>query len=218
MNTTMSSKQLQSILDLADQKGLNPDRTKLILSSGVLADLFDSSADLSDRKAIRQAMKLCPEQIVLVVDYSQDLEAMIVAGRYDSRNDNITAKHFPIVGTGRVEFEAKLFHYDRDIDPGSNEAECMIKAADIENPWKPGKIEHLLSFGETLPEEQRKYPIVALGSSAEVTAGHNSVPHLGRKKDSDRSLGLCLKNGGWTRFCRFLAVRTLRTKASLFQV
>jgi hypothetical protein len=220
MNTTMSSKQIQTILDLAEQKCLTPARTTAILSSGILADVFDSDANLSDREAVRQALKLgalLPESIILVVDYGTEkklrtLEEMIVAGRYDWKNNDITAKRFQITGVGQLEFEGKLFRFNRDIS--SDNAERLIKADDPVNPWNLGKIEHLLSFGEKFPEEQRKYPIVGLGSVAEVR-GCRRVPYLRRldskrdlhRLDSKRDLGLGWRDDDWGALSRFLAVR-----------
>ncbi|MEK7185267.1 MAG: hypothetical protein AAB726_01465 [Patescibacteria group bacterium] len=213
MNTTMSSRQIQTFLDLAEQKGLTPDRMTMILSSGVLADVLDAGADFSNREAVRQALKLgllLPESIILMVDCGMDLEAMIAAGHYDWKNDDITAKRFPISGKGIVEFEAKLVYPNRDIS--SDDAEAMIKALDPTNPWESGKIEHLLSFAAKFPEEQRKYPIVGLGSVAEVL-GYRVVPYLHRRA-SERSLYLSWMDGDWDAFCRFLAVRKKVSVAS----
>lgn len=60
MDTTMTSGNLQSILRLADEKHLNPERATKIIASGALADVFDEKADLTDRDAIRAAMKMPP--------------------------------------------------------------------------------------------------------------------------------------------------------------
>src|SRR5438552_3599490 len=102
----------------------------------------------------------------LWVDYGQSLEEMIVAGNYDWKNDDITAKRFPITDKGVVEFEARYFHFNRDIS--SENAIKEIEATDTANPWSTAEIEHVLSHGKTFPEEQRKFPIIGLGSVAEV--------------------------------------------------
>ena len=141
----------------------------------------------------------------ITVNYDQSLETMIVAGHYDWRNDDITAKRFAPKGEGVVEYEAKLFHFDRNLS--SEQAVEAIKSADTTNPWEPGKIEHLLSFGAKYPEEQRKYPIIGLGSVAEVD-GDRDVPCLYRS-GAERLLDLIWWDGGWGGSCRFLAVRQL---------
>lgn len=57
-DTTITSQQTVATLDLLKAKGMNPDRYKGILASGLLADLLDSAADLSNRDAFRAALKL----------------------------------------------------------------------------------------------------------------------------------------------------------------
>ena len=147
------------------------------------------------------------EPIVLSVDYSQSLEQMIAEGNYDWKNSDITAKRFPVVGNGIEQFEAKLFHFDRNTVSQDNVD--AIKADDPANPWEPGKIEHLLAFGAKYPEEQRKYPVIALGSVARVCGGR-SVPCLNRG-GAERDLSWW--GDGWGGDCRFLAVRKLPSAA-----
>ena len=86
------------------------------------------------------------------MDYGQSLEQMIAAGRYDWKNGDITAKRFPVEGKGIIEFDARYFHFDRNI--GSDEAKRLIE----EDGWQVAKIEHVLSHGKTFPDEQRQYP------------------------------------------------------------
>ena len=146
---------------------------------------------------------IMPEVFRLTVDYSQLLEHMIITGRYDWTNDDITAKRFPTVGEGTIEFEARYFHFNRNIS--SENAVKEIERADKDNPWVPARNEHILAFGETFPDEQRKFPIVGLGSVAKVR-GHRYVLGLGRN-DSDRGLYLLWWYDDWYPNCRFLAVR-----------
>ena len=98
-----------------------------------------------------------------------------------------------------MQVEARLFRFDRDIT--SEDAVAAIKTADADHPWEFAAIEHLLSFGATHPDEQRRYPIVALGSTAEVDC-RRYVPFLYRASGK-RDLGLGWWDGGY----RFLAVR-----------
>ncbi|MBI4088541.1 hypothetical protein HY415_00365 [Candidatus Kaiserbacteria bacterium] len=139
----------------------------------------------------------------LTIDYGQPFERMIAAGRYDWKNGDITAKRFPITGKGVVEFEGRYFHFNRYIS--SENAIQEIEAADTANPWSAAKIEHVLSHGTAFPEKQRKFPIIGLGSVAEVD-GDRSVPGLD-KYGSERGLGLDWFDDDWDPICRFLAVR-----------
>ncbi len=201
MNTHTSA-QSKKFIELLEQKGVTPERFQTVLGSGILSDIFEEEATLGNRFAVRQALGLSPlpsEPIVLIVDYGQTLEDMIVAGRYDWKDDNIIVKRFPIEGKGTVEFEATLFHFNENIS--SENAKKQIEEAGYE----AGKIEHVLSFGANYPEEQRKFPIVGLGSVSEVS-GARRVPCLFRG-DSRRYLGLSWWGNDWSAHCRFLAVR-----------
>ena len=176
----------------------------------------DALAWARNGKKLESALQsaLCPlatpalmsEQIVLSVDYGQSLEQMIAEGNYDWKNSDITTKRFPVVGNGIEQFEAKLFHFDHNTVSQDNVD--AIKADDPANPWEPGKIEHLLAFGAKYPEEQRKYPVIALGSVAEVD-GDRDVPDLSRD-DAERGLSLYWWGRDWDGGYRFLAVRTVK--------
>ena len=204
METIFTDGQLTKAVETMRQKGMNPERFNRLLSSGIFADICDPNACLDDRDSVRKALKLgvvIPESITLSVDYSHSLDQMIAAGNYDWTNSDITAKRFPVQGEGIERFEAKVFHFDRTMS--SEAAVDAIKAAGFE----PGKTEHLLAFGEKYPEEQRKYPIIALGSVALVD-GHRCAPCLFRH-DAERYLHLFWWDDDWRGYYRFLAVRKL---------
>jgi len=206
METIFTDGQLTKLIETMRQKQMTPERFNSLLSSGILADVLDSNADLSDRDTVRAALKLgtlVDDIFRLSVDYSQSLEQMIAAGQYDWTNDSITAQRFPIEGNCVVEFEGRYFHFNRNIS--SENVIKEIEAADTANPWSTAKIEHVLSHGKTFPEEQRKFPIIGLGSVAEVL-GNRDVPYLDRL-DSERELDLGWFDDDWDPVCRFLAVR-----------
>lgn len=73
------------------------------------------------------------------------------------------------------------------------------------NGLQPALYEELLGFAEKYPDEQRKYPIVALGSGTGVS-GRRCVAYLWRDDDGRR---LCLDwiASDWSDCYRFLAVR-----------
>jgi hypothetical protein len=129
-------------------------------------------------------------KVCIVVDYTKSLQDMIAAGRYDWVHD-ITPKRFPIKGTGIVEFETKVFHLHRFIS--SDDAVAAIKADDK-------------TYGAKA-DEQHQYPIIGLGSVAEVR-GDRRVPCLGRG-GAERSLDLAWWDGGWLDVVRFLAETVL---------
>ena len=88
-----------------------------------------------------------------------------------------------------------------------------IIAADSKNPWEPAKIENTLAYGAKNPEEQRKFPIVGLGSVGKVY-GDRRIPYLDRD-DSGRRLGLAWWGHGWDARCRFLGVRKKVSQTSV---
>lgn len=146
---------------------------------------------------------------ILRVDFNLTLEEMIIAGCYGPNGDNcnkdITPERFPISGSGIEEFEFKLFGEGFENGISSERVIKIIKDDDKVNPWEPAKTEHTLAFGAQFPEEQRKHPIIGLGSVARVH-GDRRVLCLDRD-GSERHLGLRWFGNGWRAYGRFLAVR-----------
>ena len=136
----------------------------------------------------------------VTINRAHTLPKMIQSGHYDWANDDITPEHFPIVGEGVVEAKLELIHFNRPMDP-----EDVLKEF-AKAGLEPAKIEHLLAFGAEYPEEQRKFPIIALGS---VWQDRFDRPHVpGLWGDSrERGLGLDYFGYRWVGFCRFLALR-----------
>jgi hypothetical protein len=137
--------------------------------------------------------------LVTTVDFGQTLEQMIAAGKYDWTNSDITAARFPVKGTGIKKFRNKLFHFDRDI---SSKAAA---AAMRKEGFEPATHMHGLAFGAAFPDEQRKYPIACLGSSAQVF-GSRYVVYLYRL-GAGRYLRLSLWVVDWLDLWRFLGVQ-----------
>ncbi len=99
--------------------------------------------------------------------------------------------------TREVEFE--YVHLDRD---ASNDE---VLAEIDKRGLRPALPEELFAFNATYPEEMTKFPIVALGSGADV-CGHCNVAYLWCT-DPGRSLDLNYVDFGWHDHYRFLAVR-----------
>lgn len=206
MKTATTTGQMAKFLELLDQKEMTPERFQDLLGRGVLADIFDSSATFEDRDQWRKAFglgKLVPDKIVLSIDYNNSLDQMIAAGNYDWKNDDITASRFPIVGEGIVEYEFRYLHPNETIS--SEKVLDLTKKLDTKNPWESAKTEHLLTFGAAFPDEQRKFPIIALGSVGRVS-GYRRVPYL-YEVGAGRGLDLDWWDGDWYSGCRFLVVR-----------
>jgi hypothetical protein len=140
-----------------------------------------------------------PNQFTLTVNYSLTLMQMIAAGHYDWVNSDITPKRFPAHGHGKLELIAELVHFDRNIS--SDDAVAELERRGL----RPATITELLAFGAAQPKKQRKFPIVALGSVAEL-GGERDVPYLYGGAAS-RRLGLHWRSVDWRGDSCFLAVR-----------
>lgn len=189
----MSARQAAELDHAFERAGFTPQDVKKLSSGNVLTDVLQYLRGTAEFKSITVSTVLD----ILTVD-NRSLDELIAAGHYDWTNDSITPSKFSITGdVGGYEY--KLFHFDRNIS--SEDAVREIE----KTGWQIANIEHLLVFGEKNPEEQREYPIVALGSVA-TFVGNRGVPHLVRGV-SKRGLDLRWWRGSWDSFCRFLAVR-----------
>jgi hypothetical protein len=137
--------------------------------------------------------------LITTINFGQTLEAMIAAGKYDWANPKITADRFPVEGTGIKKFRNKLFHFNRNISSKD------VVAAMKQEGFEPATHAHGLAFGAMFPDEQRKYPIACLGSSAQVH-GHRYVVCLDWR-GAERDLYLYFWVDDWLGFWRFLGVQ-----------
>ena len=156
------------------------------------------------RSALQKAlMPQAPEQkegiFPTKVNYDLSVESLVANGKYDWKNENITNKNFPTTKKGEVSLNMELVHFNQTLT--SEEVIADLK----KRGFRPAELHELLSFGIQYPEEQRKYPIVALGSVWRWDVGRR-VPYL----DGDggkRDLNLDYFDSLWVGYCRFLAVR-----------
>ncbi len=124
----------------------------------------------------------------------------IVRGKYGWVNSDITEDHFPTSISADYDAEYKLFHFDRNIS-----SDDAIREMEKEG-FRPGVLAELLVLGETQPELQKQFPVVALGSIWQHSNGHRSVSIL-YQYAAKRKLDLSWFEFGWAGGCRFLAVR-----------
>lgn len=132
--------------------------------------------------------------------YDMSLASMIDAGKYDWKNKLFTEENFPKNGKGEVQMP-HLHHFGRDIS-----SEDAVKELD-KLGLRSATFEELLFFGANNPEEQKKYPIVALDPARVfMYDGRRSVSGLSCGA-YDRDLRLCLWDDGWHGRWRFAVVR-----------
>ena len=152
-----------------------------------------------DKSAIISGMGNDSNLYSITVNYSLSLEEMVAAGRYDWKNNDITAKHFSVKGEGVVDVDIELVHFDRVMDSSDE----VIRELNV--GLRPAKIEELLAFGAKYPDVQRQFPIVALGSVWQHLDDRH-VPFLWGYSD-ERYLYLDWFGDRWRGNFRFLAVR-----------
>lgn len=135
---------------------------------------------------------------LIKVDYSQSLQTMIKAGKYDWVNQNITEEKFPFVNTGIKTAKLQLVHLDRcaaNQEVAKEIEEQGFRAAEL--PW-------LLSLGAGYPDLRREFPIIALGSFSVLPGGHYCVPCFREYWRGGRHLYLALYGPTWSKDSRFL--------------
>lgn len=140
----------------------------------------------------------------LAVNYDNSIENLVKDGKYDHINCDITDKNFSSSEKGERVVEFKMFHFMKHML--SDHVIFEMKNAG----FRPAIVKELLSYGKKNTEEQRKHPIVALGSVTKI--GDDLYVSCLRgndcKRNSQRNASLRYFNlYGWDDYFRFLAVR-----------
>lgn len=192
--------QANHTLTLIGQKNPSAEHIRM-LHDGYLSDVVEAvvAGTVPDRDEFRKILGLPPLELWITVNYNLSLPEMIVAGKYGRVNPEITPERFLITGTGESRLLAEIVHFKCDMS-----LEDVLAKLDTRG-LRPGTIEELLAFGATFPDMQRKFPIVALGSSAEMP-GRRGVVYLDHG-GSQRNLDIIGCGCGWPDFYRFLAFR-----------
>lgn len=131
-------------------------------------------------------------------------EDRIARGEYGWRHGGLTEQHYPVTDDQIGDWEIKRYHFARSIS--SLDAIRLIRA----DGYAPAETGHILAFGECYPTEQRRHPVIGLGS-ADLVEGSLSVPALWFDGDR-RTLDLIWYDGDWHRNYRFLGVRHATVK------
>jgi hypothetical protein len=149
---------------------------------------------------IVEPMKEIEIVFTVIVDYTKSLEAMIEDGHYDSKDSDITVDNFPVVGSSQVAVDLKL------IRRGKNKSTTDVLADLDRRGLRPATLPELLAFGAKYPDEQRKYPIIALGSIGACRINSRSVVYLIEDAGS-RKLDVSSFECKWFSHCCFLAAK-----------
>ena len=146
----------------------------------------------------------------VMVDYKKPVSEYLEDANYDSVNSNIVDENFPIKPICCTEYcewyhkpaELQLLHFGRQVTIEEVKNELDKQALLPANIWE------LLAFGIAYPDPQRKFQIVALGSSWTRSDGARYVPELSSDERNPRRAHLChLGRSGFGSDCHFLAIR-----------
>lgn len=146
-------------------------------------------------KAVEQVVEIAGK---FTVNYGQALAEMIADARFDWVNNNITQESFPHQGMGVVWLAPELVHVGHYVS-----SDDALKALDAHGR-RASTMAELVRYGAENPNEQRTYPIVALGQVGRLWSGRRvGVLRVGV---GGRRLGLDTFEDGWD-YYRFLAFR-----------
>ena len=128
--------------------------------------------------------------LVVTINYQEDFNEMVSAGRYNGMHFGIEPENFPIVVRESGQVAIYLIEFEREVS--SDEALSMLEAKGM----RPAEMPELLALGAQHPEEQVKgTEIVGLGSVWWSPYWYDFVPYLGRGRDEagigQRQLGVC---------------------------
>jgi hypothetical protein len=124
------------------------------------------------------------------------LKQLLKKAKFDWVNPYITEANFP---DDKLDGKVEIIHFDKSIT-----SEDATKELDNKG-YRPATLRELIKFAIDNPDEQKKYPIVALGSVRRSAGGRRGVSYLGCS-DGGRELGLGWWDLGWVSDCRFAAV------------
>jgi hypothetical protein len=152
-------------------------------------------------KLIVGAKKILKDIFSVRTNYDLSIKDLVKACDLNWANDDITDEHFVVTKVGQEESKFVYVHLDRLVT--TREVLEYMK----ENNLQPADIKQLLSFGKQNPDEQRKHPIVELGSVWVHSHGNRHVAFL-YGNDGQRRLALsyAYPDGQWDEDYRFLAV------------
>ncbi len=151
------------------------------------------------------------ETLITTVDYSLNLEQMILAANYGHVNSDITPESFRVQGTGKVTLLSKLFQFDPTVSWDGVLRE-MEKTG-----YRPANIEELIAYGTHMPDEQWEIDIVGFGTIGQLgqIEGRwiHGVPRIFRASQG-RELNITgFGYRDWPEKTYFLGVRNISPKS-----
>ena len=195
-------KQMRKLIQLFEETPT--EQMQSVLGSGFLTDLRDANISQIKRDKFREVCGLTLRRpfdtILLTVDETKTVEELVSEGKYDFDNDNINSENFsrPENGT-KIEKNIVLFDFGKKMISEQVIAEMEKKG------YRPATAHENLSLGIALPELQRDFSIIALGS---VCVMDDICYVVGLCEIGGRRYaGLGRFSANWGGSCRFAGIR-----------
>lgn len=143
---------------------------------------------------------------IITVPADLSLLERIALGKYDWKSREIAEHQFPHNIRTIGEWEYDLHHPNLVSSSGDAKSTAEVDG------WIVAEVEHGLAFAAASPDEQRKGPIIFLGSVCKLGNSRSVIGLWGDRKG--RSLHLNRWDGTWHKNCRFLRVRKVEPSAT----
>ncbi len=133
-------------------------RTSLVL---IIAAFTASVVKPQVRASGADAVRPTTATFRVTVDYDRTIADMVKAGKYfqPSCGRDINSDHFPVNRHGKAEVEIVIVRFNGNFMSGDE----VVRRLDIMG-FRPADLSELLAFDLAYPDEQRKAPIIELGS------------------------------------------------------
>ena len=208
MNNAVTPGQIIKLLQLLEERGMTSNRFQAVFGSGILSDVLEPGANLSTRREVRRALKLCPlEHIPVVgasthicVNYSQSLQTMLDEA-HCVLADGIDPALIVFCDT---DYERSSWSVKPLTFGGNLSSEFVIRQIREENGWVSAGIEQMLALLAKYPEDPLVRPIVAFGSQFNH-AGDRYVPVAWQIPNNQRKISLEKLNRNWPGEYHYLA-------------
>jgi hypothetical protein len=186
---------LKDLLTPALRHVLNDKKAQVIIENG---DWFQIGIQAMLDKMLSD-LTAKTESFAVTVDYTKSIAEMIKAGKYHHVDRNIKDMDIPVNEEGKVGVEILIIDF-----------RCRTFTLPIFQQWmddfnlRAATLPELLALGETFPEVQKRYPIVAFGTIWQEA----TVPCLHAEGNKRELLeAIYSRTREWNRGYRFAFVR-----------
>ncbi len=220
MEKPISEAQLRRLHRLLEEKGVTAKGLQRRLESGVLADIFESTARLDNRRRWRRALELTTQERLFRYTMPEGLSVSELISDYNCVSESWLADEFERKTSKETTLEFRRFSFNRKIS-----SEEILEEIAVENPahpWRSADLLELLFFG-TKRLSSTAYGKDYLQTSVTISLGHQTFTsehgHEFSPRIFDQDISSCVLgptlafhniNSSWMEPSPVLAVREAR--------